>query len=249
MRFAPLSDVRDRGDGPSLRRRATALTLAILANVLLLIALLTLNAPPDERPRGKSGPIVLTLEPAANPAPAVQPNEKAAEAPPVKAPPDRPPPPPVETPPLPTTNPIPFLVMTKEEFAAADISRFGNRNPPGDSTQQASAAGDSERVGTAPDGEPLYAAQWHRRPTRAELSAYLPPRMSEGWGLIACKTAAGYRVEDCVELGDSPPGSRLAGAVRQAAWQFRVRPPRVGGKELVGTWVRIRIDYTSSAGP
>jgi protein TonB len=221
--------------------------LAILANVLLLIALLTLNAPPGERSGPKPGPFVLTLEPPASPAPAVQPSEKAAEAPPVKAP-RVPPPTPVKPPVLPTTNPIPFLEMTKEEFAAADISRFGNRGPAG--TQQASAAGDSERVGTAPDGEPLYAAQWHRRPTRAELSAYLPPRMSgDGWGLIACKTVAGYRVEDCVELGDSPPGSRLAGAVRQAAWQFRVRPPRVGGKELVGTWVRIRIDYTSAAGP
>jgi protein TonB len=71
---------------------------------------------------------------------------------------------------------------------------------------------------------------------------------SDGWGLIACKTIPGNRVDDCVELGQSPAGSHLASAVRQAAWQFRVRPPRKGGKPMIGEWVRIRIDYERIGG-
>ena len=48
---------------------------------------------------------------------------------------------------------------------------------------------------------------------------------------------------DCVALDESP-GSRLNRAMLAASGQFKVRPPRLGGRSLVGSWVRIRIDYT-----
>jgi protein TonB len=60
---------------------------------------------------------------------------------------------------------------------------------------------------------------------------------------VACKTIPDNRVDDCIELDQYPHGSHLAAAVRQAAWQFRVRPPRKNGKPLIGSWVQIRIDY------
>jgi periplasmic protein TonB len=102
---------------------------------------------------------------------------------------------------------------------------------------------DTERVGTAPNGEPLYAAQWYREPDDDMMRSYLSTARGPGWGLIACRTAPDFRVEDCVALSEYPEGSQINRSVLAAAWEFRVRPPRRGGQPLVGSWVRIRIDY------
>ncbi|MBO9518843.1 MAG: hypothetical protein J7493_12315 [Porphyrobacter sp.] len=110
-------------------------------------------------------------------------------------------------------------------------------------TGSSGAMGDTELVGTAPDGQPLYAASWYRRPRDGELSGYLSTATGPGWGLIACRTAPDFRVEDCVPLQEYPQGSMINRAILAAAWQFKVRPPRRGGQVLVGSWVRIKIDY------
>jgi protein TonB len=113
----------------------------------------------------------------------------------------------------------------------------------GPADNRSTAFRDTERVGTAPNGEPLYAAEWYREPDRHMLGTYLSTANGPGWGLIACRTAPDYRVEDCVALGEYPEGSQIDRSVLAAAWEFRVRPPRRGGQPLVGSWVRIRIDY------
>lgn len=110
-------------------------------------------------------------------------------------------------------------------------------------------AGDSERVGTAPNGEPLYAARWYREPTDQELAGYLSTANGPGVALIVCRTVADYYVEDCQLLSESPQGSQIGRAVLAAAWQFRVRPARIGGREQFGTWVRIRITYSVTRRP
>jgi protein TonB len=218
---------------------------------LLLLAFFTLNFR-DRLPQFKGGTLsTFDLSAESEQDRSATPQKKQKEQAAETRPPRPVPPVPKPAVKLPTPN-LDMLELTREVYQAADISKLGS-NAPGyvrsaDAGSSGGAnAGDSAMVGTAPDGQPLYAAEWYREPTNTELAGYLPKTMPDGggWGIIACKTAPRFRVTDCVELGQGPAGSHLAGAVRQAAWQFLVRPPRIGGKSLVGEWVRIRVDYVA----
>ena len=228
-------------DRPSPRRRAVSFILALGIEILLILAFIGLDFRPQRPPEFKGGTIS-TFDLAAEKDTSASKAQKAAPAAKSPAKPTAPTlKPKIRLP----TRPLDLLVVSKEVFEASDISKLGTNAPGAGKMAEGHAPGDSEQVGTGPNGEPLYAAEWYREPTHQELSTYLPKSMPEGggWGMIACRTIERYHVDDCVELGQGPPGSHLAGAVRQAAWQFLVRPPRVGGKALVGEWVRIRIDY------
>ena len=236
----------------SLRRRATAFALAAVANLLLLLMLFNL-APTVTAIKNIARMSTFSLTPAPNPAPSKAKvktrTKKASSGAPARTP------VPVAKPAVTVTeSPIPaplnMIIMSKDVLAATDLAM--NTKQPGRGAGAASGAGKGDDSGaddgegTGPGGEKLYNAEWYVEPTNAELAGYLPsngPRT--GWGMIACRTMPQNRVDDCVELGQSPPGSGFARAVRQAAWQFRVRPPRVGERRLVGAWVRIRIDYGS----
>jgi protein TonB len=221
---------------PPLRRRASGLALALCVNVALLLVLLRLGILqlPEDKPFSTA--LVIDLLPESH---SVRERSGAKPQQVTKPRPETPKPPvtPPITSPIPSPHPLPWIEMSRDELAAADL-----RNIP-KASAGAGNDGDSEEVGRGPHGEILYAAEWAREPTNAELGGYLPDNAPDGYGLVACKTIPGNRVEDCVELENDPPGSHLARAVRLAAWQFRVRPPRRNGKPMVGEWVRIRIDY------
>ena len=245
------------GQDPERRRKAVGLIAAIALEVLLILALLTLGSGVlqedpvpvamvsfDARPDAEEDP---------SPAETEQPEfaETRASALPQSAPVELSVPP-VEPPPAdisPAPKPPAFIPMTRDQMARADIS--GRKpGPPAPASKgpmgppDRGFPGDSERVsGSGPNGEPLYAAAWYREPYPDELRGYLSTASGPGWGLINCRTVPDYRVEDCVLEAESPRGSQIGRAVLAAAWQFRVRPPRVGGRSKVGEWVRIRIDY------
>lgn len=259
---APLSARWRLPDG--LSRRTIAIGITLLLELLILLVLLSLSA---GRGRGPDAAATLTTfdtagdpaqsdtpeqeqqESEASDAPAqplqIQPQANAPASPLVLPPPalQRPPstltipPPPAQ----PQATPSPAPSRTGRIRA---VVRSGGASGPPDTGRPGPP--DDQIVGTAPDGSPLYAARWYREPYPGELSGYLSTARGPSWGLIACRTAPDWRVEDCEIVGESPPGSNIARAAQAAAWQFQVRPPRVGGEYLVGAWVRIRLDYTNA---
>ena len=242
--------------------RGGGLLFAIGFNGLLVLALLTLAPRPEPQDEDPRNPVTFEMAPAPKaekkPAKAEKREERREKAEKREAPPEKTEPPkvqelkPIVELPVPVTNPVvlppsplPFLELERDQMAAADIGRM----PKVGASDGSSDQGDSAAVagpGEGPGGVRLFDAEWYRRPTPAELATYLPANApARGWGLVACKTVDRYRVENCQALGESPTGSGFARAVRLAAWQFLVLPPRVNGKVMVGSWVRIRIDYVA----
>lgn len=239
----------------SRRRRLTGLAAALLLEALVVIVLLTLGTR-TVVDMGREGEPLKTFDIAspepdvAEPArPETQPQASAAapQVRPVTPPPATPPSP--VSPPAPVTPapapPAPLVQLSRDELASADLrSRPSSSGPPAKAGPPAPpSAADTPLVdGSGPNGEKLYAAAWYREPYDSEMRGYLSTAQP-GWATIACRTVPDFRVDDCVAVAEWPRGSQLARAVLAAAWQFKVRPPRIGGQSQVGEWVRIRIDY------
>jgi len=247
------------------RRKAASLVIALALEALILLLLLTLGAQiVGEEDGDETVTTIAAVEFAAPPAPEPesQPEPATDAATPQEPQPQTtdqplPQPEPLRRSPLeinPSPAPSPSPVQAKPEPKASPSPKIGARIRPGQSVGPADTgnprtAGDSARVGTAPNGEPLFAARWYREPTDQELAGYLSTANNPGSALIVCKTVPDYYVDDCELLSETPPGSQIGRAVMAAAWQFRVRPARIGGREQVGSWVRIRIDYTVRPAP
>nr|WP_298396578.1 hypothetical protein [Sphingobium sp.] len=237
-----------------VRQRAGGIVFALVLNLLLLLALFTLS--PNFDPPRQDDRMAVTFDVETGPkndqqqakAEKTRKREQDSAQPQKQADPVVRPPIPVEKPAEQPPSPFPFLTLNREQMASADIG-----NMPKGTQGAGQGKGDSAMVqgpGEGPGGVQLFEAEWYRRPTHAELSTYLPSNAPpRGYGLVACKTVDHYHVENCQTLGESPLGSGLAKAVRLAAWQFLVLPPRVNGKVMVGSWVRIRIDYTRTMVP
>ena len=251
LQSTPVPDISWRERARSgAGRRAIGLGLALLLEALLIFLLLSLGSTAWQGDAAEDITFVNleATEPSQEQAPEPEPERQpqaeqrpAPQRPEVAAP---TPPSPLEPAPVPTPRaiiPTPFRLPPAAEPrpvrpARPDAPSYGPANT-------GPSMPDTARVGTAPNGQPLYAARWYREPRDDELAGYLSTARGPGWGLIACRTAPDFRVENCVGLDEYPQGSQITRAVLAAAWQFKVRPPVLGGVPQVGSWVRIRIDY------
>jgi hypothetical protein len=253
-------------DSGLLRRRGAALVLALIIEILLALLLLFLAPPMPGKKTGDRTNVFGIEAPKGDDSPDKKPSEKqqkkAARAQKAESKPVTQPPPPV---PQPVETPVPlgpptYLKLTRNDYQQGDIAKVPSRAT--DSNADAAdnndtadtgggGAGDTPTIGRkGRHGETLYRAEWYREPRNSELQPYINENRARypGFGLVACRTVARYKVEDCYEL-DETRGTGFAGAVRQAAFQFLVRPPRVGNKLMVGEWVAIRIDYSQTRRP
>lgn len=232
-----------------LGQRGVALVLTLAIESILVLAILSLGLTKDQAKPSFGERLTSIAIKADDPARPDEPDKDPDKAKPVfQAAPDDPSP---ALPVVPPAAPAPpaFVPVPRDQMAVLDISRLPRSTAaPGPAKAMmgpvdTGSPSDTKRVGSAPNGEPLYAAAWYREPSDDELSGFLSTAHGPGWALIACRTVRDFRVEDCVGLDEYPSGSNIQRAVLAAAWQFRVRPPRLGGVSKVGEWVRIRIDY------
>ncbi|AXJ96973.1 hypothetical protein DM480_09225 [Sphingomonas sp. FARSPH] len=247
---------------PDRRRRAISLALTIVAHILIVLLLLLLPNSPLTRMGPSTALTTFDVSSSGSPSPSkAQAKKQAAAAPRGGAPEVKPQPTPPQDQPLPPPPPevVPdnMLIMDRASFAATDVSKIKGKKSARELAAAGDASGDSGDAGAGddtpgagkgPGGQRLYAAEWYREPVASQTSPYMPKEIREGsWAEIACRTAPDYRVEDCQQIGESPVGAGLARGLREAAWQFRVRPPRINGKPMIGTWVRIHYDFTERA--
>ncbi|USI71720.1 hypothetical protein [Sphingomonas morindae] len=258
MRSAPVFPPRYAGQA-SPRDRLVAALLALAITGLILFMLVMLGVIQPAPPRGGGALTTIALAPgetrdtSASRKPAQAARAAHAAAAPAPAPARTPPPPPPVPAPVPAWNVIP---LSSNELASLDhtmSTSHGDRNEArgaeaGAGAGAGAAAGGASQAGGSGGGERYYDVAWYSRPTPAMITGYLSDRSPRtGFGMIACRMIADYRVEDCREL-DETPGSGFARALRQAAWQFRVLPPRIGGRQQLGVWVRIQWTFTEGHG-
>ncbi len=228
-----------------LTGRAAALLLIVLIHLALVLALLFARS---ARQAVEPPPTVVRL--IALPAPAA-PKPRAKATPRRAASPNliKAPKPIVDVPPQRDAK---AALFKTEMFDAIDISKLPSHKGVAVADGSAgSGTGDADGlgpgIGSGPHGEALYAAAWYREPRDAEIQPYLPHHLPPvATADIMCRTIAGFGVEDCQEIGETPSGTGLSRAIRQAGWQFKVKPVRLGQKFEVGTWVRIRYTITTT---
>jgi len=140
-----------------------------------------------------------------------------------------------------------FIHTSHAEMASADIGNI--HSAPSSGNANASAGGGGHGGGVGEGGTSFYNVEWYRKPPKTVFENYMRPGQATGRRAeIECRMIENYHVEDCHEVSEEPRGTGMARVMREAAWQFLVRPPRLNGKPLLGTRVHITYTFTQVEG-
>jgi hypothetical protein len=234
-----------------LRRRGVGLAIALLVEALLIIAILSLSVQSAGPGAAKRGLSTFSINAESDSRAA----DKSETETPVTSEQKRSVVPPIPKALLPPVNPVKapppspdFIKVSKAEFDAMDLSKLPASGGGGAGDKQGSGQGDKGLMGPGlgPGGAQLYPVAWLREPYDSELRPYIAAARSVPPGAtadIACRMIEHNRVENCQIIGENPRGTGLAQALRKAAWQFLVKPPRIDNKPQLGVWVRIHFDF------
>jgi protein TonB len=235
-----------------LRRRGLGLAIALLLEIIIILAILSLSMRAGGPAAGTGGLSTFSLEAASESSSSA---EKSDAQTPVTKTQKSTATPPIPKPLLPPVNPVKapppnpdFIKVSKSDFDAMDLSKLPASGSTGAGESKGNGQGAKGMMGPGlgPGGAQLYPVAWLREPYDSELAPYLvtvkriPPGASAE---IACRMIEHNRVENCQIIGENPRGTGLAKALRLAAWQFLVKPPRIDNKPQLGVWVRIRFNF------
>ena len=133
--------------------------------------------------------------------------------------------------------------MSHADLANSDISKYHSAAPGGNGNENGGGGGKGGDNG--PGESTFYNVDWYRKPPQNVFENYMRPGQNPGRRAeIECRMIENYHVDDCHEYSEEPRGSGMARVMREAAWQFLVRPPRLNGKTLLGTRVHITYVFT-----
>ena len=252
-------------DQSAIRRRAFGIVATLIIEALLILAFLSLTLQTAGPKTDRRGLSAFALETEAESASAEE-TKSDAQAPAAKTTPrnivSE-----IPKPVLPSANPLrlppptpDFIKVSKAELDAMDLSKIPSNGGAGQGENKGAGQGSGQGTGqgskgligpgAGPGGAQLYPVAWFREPYDSELAPYLASAKSAPPGAsaeIACRMIENYHVENCQILSETPRGTGLAKALRLAAWQFLVRPPRIDNKPQLGVWVRIRFDFRAKA--
>ena len=138
------------------------------------------------------------------------------------------------------TGELELVELTKQELSKTDeaMARQGGAGGARHGPRRGFRGG---RQGT--EGRDALRGRMAARADRAGDQPLYARQRPAGFGDDRLQDLSAISGRRLLRMGSVPASARLDRELMEAAWQFKVRPPRKNGQAMIGEWVRIRFDY------